>query len=208
MNTLVYVLLVYLIYWHARGNNKEDNPLLLILIHFGLWFLVPVFGQNCLWLIGSCNYLWTTTIILLFLLLIRKNYLKDSGFKIIGMFILGIIAGWTNENTAFGLIVITLGTLIIEKREFKKRKILKYQLSGLIGSILGFIMLIIAPGNFVRSSTFDDNTFIVIKLLKRVIDDTLALFNYTLHLLIVITILLAFFIYNKRRVNKLVYIFL
>ena len=83
-----------------------------------------------------------------------------------------------------------------------KRKISKYQLSGLIGSILGFIILIIAPGNFVRSSVFDDNTFIIIRLLKRAIDHTMGLFNYTLPLLIVITILFAFFIYNKKHINK------
>lgn len=208
MNTFVYVLLVYLIYLHSKGDNKDDNPLILILIHFGLWFLVPVFGQNCLWLIGSCNYLWTTTLILLFLLIIRKNSQKETFFKIIGMLLFGIIVGWTNENTSFGLIIITAGTLIISKKENKKRKILKYQFSGLVGTIIGFIILIIAPGNFVRSSILEDNTFIVIKFLKRIVDATLGMLDYTLPLLIVITILFAIYIYNKKTINYSVYIFL
>lgn len=208
MNTFVYVLLVYLIYLHSKGDNKDDNPLILILIHFGLWFLVPVFGQNCLWLIGSCNYLWTTTLILLFLLIIRKNSQKEPFFKIIGMLLFGIIVGWTNENTSFGLIIITAGTLIISKKENKKRKILKYQFSGLVGTIIGFIILIIAPGNFVRSSILEDNTFIVIKFLKRIVDATLGMLDYTLPLLIVITILFAIYIYNKKTINYSVYIFL
>lgn len=208
MNTFVYVLLVYLIYLHSKGFNKEEKLAILILIHFGLWFLLPVFGQTCFWLIGSCNYLWTTTLILLFLWIIRNSSQKESILKTIAMFLFGIIVGWTNENTAFGLIIITIGTLMISKKENKKTKILKHQLSGLIGSIIGFIILIIAPGNFVRSNVLKDETFIIVKLIKRVIDATLGMLNYTLPLIIVITILFAIYIYNRKKINSSVYVYL
>ena len=66
-NTFAYVLLIYLIYRVARGKS-EDKPILVIAINLLLWFVLPVFGQTCLWLIGSCNYLWTTDIILIFML--------------------------------------------------------------------------------------------------------------------------------------------
>ena len=114
VNPIIYVLLIYLMYLHIRGE-KEDKPIYLILIHLGLWFLLPVFGQTCLWLIGSCNYLWTTVLILWFLWIYRKNNTSASIYKIIGIFLLGIIAGWTNENTSAGLLVIIIGYLIIQK---------------------------------------------------------------------------------------------
>ena len=66
LNAAIYTLMIYLIYSIIKGK-KEGYPIYLILIHFALWFLTPSFGQSFIWLTGSCNYLWTTTIILLFL---------------------------------------------------------------------------------------------------------------------------------------------
>ena len=135
-NSIVYTLVVYLIYLNVKGDNKKDKPLFLLAIHFCLWFLQPVFGQTCLWLVGSCNYLWTMFFILLFLWFFRKNSKKNSALKMILMFLFGIIAGWTNENTAFGLIVILVGIMLTDKYQ-KHIKILGYKISGLIGTILG-----------------------------------------------------------------------
>lgn len=208
-NTLIYVLLVWLIYTHAKDDNKEEKPLLLLLIHLCLWFFLPAFGQTCLWLIGSCNYLWTMVIILLFLLPYKqKKPKKDTIWKIIGMLFLGIIAGWTNENTAFGLIVITLGSLILSKWQNKKQKLAKWQWSGAIGTILGFLILILAPGNFVRTEDFQDNSFILVKLLKRIIDCTSGMVTYILPLIIITIVLISIYIYHKKDINKKIYIYL
>lgn len=114
LNSVIYVVLVYLIYLHVK-MDKEDKPLMLLLIHFALWFLIPTFGQTAIWLTGSCNYLWTMTIMLLFLYLVRKDLNKHSILKNIAILLLGIIAGWTNENTSFGLITAIVGFMILEK---------------------------------------------------------------------------------------------
>ena len=103
-NSFVYTILVYLIYKHAK-LDKEDKPLLIPILHLLMFITIPVLGQTTIWLIGSCNYLWTTTIIAFFLLQYRKNE-KDTKLKTVLMFLFGIIAGWTNENTAVGLIVV------------------------------------------------------------------------------------------------------
>jgi len=63
----------------------------------------------------------------------------------------------------FGLIVLIFGLLLFAKRNGEKLK--KCQISGFIGSVVGFITLIIAPGNFIRSEEFVDDTFILIKFL-------------------------------------------
>lgn len=198
-NTFAYVILIYLIYLHIKGNNTKDKPLILLLIHLLLWFILPVFGQTCLWLVGSCNYLWTTVIILFLLLQYRKSTQKDSIKRIIGIFLLGVIATWTNENTSVGLLVIIIGLLVIRKLE--KKKIKKWEISGLIGSILGFLILILAPGNFIRSESFKDNTFILIKLLKRIIEDTQVMLDYTLPLMILGVILITIYIYSKKQIK-------
>ena len=79
------------------------------------------------------------------------------------MFIIGLLAGWTNENTSVGLIVILLSTLIIDKITTKKWNLTKTKVAGIIGSLIGFILMICAPGNYVRNAEFKDDTFIIVK---------------------------------------------
>ena len=206
LNSVIYTAIIYFMYRLAKGNNKEDKPLLLLGCHFMLYFLTPVFGQNCLWLIGSCNYTWTTFFILLLIFnFVLKGDKKDTILRIIGMAILGIVAGWTNENTAFGLIVILVGTLIINK--INKEKISKWKISGLIGSIIGFIIMIAAPGNYARSAEFVDNDFIIIKWIKRFIECTKGIGNYCLIFIIALIILFTIYIYNRKKINAFIYAF-
>ena len=49
----------------------------------------------------------------------------------------------------------------------EKRKLNKIHIFAFISSIIGFIIMIIAPGNYERSSMFNDNTFFIIKWIKR-----------------------------------------
>lgn len=207
-NTIIYMLLIWLIYQHAK-IGKDEKPLLLIIIHLSLWFFLPVFGQTCLWLIGSCNYLWTMVLILGFLLVYRRgNKPKHEIPKIIGMFVFGILAGWTNENTAFGLITIAVGLLILEKLEHKNKKYQRWQISGLLGTISGFLILILAPGNYARNSLIKDNTFFLIKILKRGINATLIGIDYLLPLIAIIVVLCTILIYNKKKIKNEVFLFL
>ena len=206
-NTFIYVALIYLIYLHAKGDNTKDKPLLLLLIHLALWYLLPVFGQTCLWLVGSCNYLWTTVIILFLLLQYRKDNNKNNSLKkAVAIFLLGILAAWTNENTSVGLLVVIIGLLVIKK--LKHQKLKKWEISGLAGSILGFLILILAPGNFVRSESFEDNTFILVKLIKRVVEDTTAMLDYTMPLLILGVILITIYIYNRKKIKSEVFVYI
>lgn len=207
INPVIYIALIYLTYLHII-RNREEKPIYLILVHLALWFIMPVFGQTCLWLIGSCNYLWTTVLILWFLWIYRKNDKKDSILRIIGLFLLGILAGWTNENTSFGLIVVTLGFLITQKLENKKEKLPKHKLSGLIGNVVGFLILILAPGNYVRADGIKDNTFIVIKVIKRAVQYTITMTNYLLPLFILLVILISIYIFYKKKIHKQVWMFL
>ena len=129
-NSIVYTIVIYLIY--KITTDKEDKPLVLVLIHFLLYFCLPVFGQNCIWLIGSCNYLWTTMFILMLILLYKRDR-KDSILNIILLFLMGLLAGWSNENSSFGLIIILTIILIINR--INKEKISKWKISGLLGVI-------------------------------------------------------------------------
>mgnify|MGYP004535083939 CR=1 FL=1 len=209
LNSFIYTALIYLIYLHGCFNkDNEDNSYMLLLIHFILWFIIPVFGQSFIWLVGSCNYLWTTVIILYFLWLYRRNTLSEKWYNLLFMFILGLLAGWTNENTSAGLIAILVFSLIINKVETKKFELSKTRLFGIIGTLAGFIIMICAPGNYIRSAEFKDDTFIIIKIIKRTLDITNNLGNIILPLLIVIIILISLKIYHKKKIEKETYTFI
>lgn len=205
-NSLIYTAIIYLIYNFAKEKNK-DRPYLLLAIHFMIYFISPVFGQNCIWLIGSCNYIWTMAIMLALLYQYKNNYTKeDNIMRIILMFILGIISGWTNENTSFGLLVIIISMIVLNK--LNNKKINKWHISGALGNLLGFAIMILAPGNFVRSAGFVDKDFIIIRWIKRFITCTLGIFNYCMPLVIALIILFTIYIYNRKKINNYVYIFI
>lgn len=211
INSLMYTILVYLIYLHGQLNRKEKiekNAYIIFLIHLILWFSIPVFGQSFLWLIGSCNYLWTTVIVLYFLWLFRKDSKENKWYNIVLMFLIGILAGWTNENTSVGLIVILFSSLIIDKVTSKKWNLTKPKVAGIIGSVIGFILMICAPGNYVRNAEFKDDTFIIIKFIKRAIDITENAEIFILPLIITIIILISLRIYHKKKIEKATYPFI
>ena len=202
LNSLVFTLLIFLIY--NLSKKDKDNPIILLGIFFLLYFFVPVFGQTTLWLIGSCNYLWTTCIILLFLTFFL-NETKYKKISIIFLFFFGIVAGWTNENTSVGLFSICILSMIIDK--INKKKIEKRHISGLIGIGIGFLIMILAPGNFIRKDSVVDNTFILVKLLKRFLDISLGFITHLYPMLILLIVLVVLFILKKKKINKKLILF-
>ena len=153
LNSLVYIIFVALIYLHIKGRSDKNSLAVFILINLAVWFIIPMFGDTILWTTGSANYLWGTTIILAFLLPYRLYQGKERSIpkKIclsVVLFIFGIIAGWTNENSAAGMIIIIL--LFFLRYKHKSRKIPMEHVVALAGVLIGYVMMIKAPGNFAR----------------------------------------------------------
>lgn len=152
LNSLVFVVLIAVIYKISATKGKI-NFSLLILIALGLWFLLPDFTSTVFWITYSANYLWSTVIILLFILP-YLNYYKSTEKKgesfifLVMMFFFGIIAGWTNENTSISLVFVLIAALAFFK--YEKMQIPRWAIAGLIGSLIGCLFLLLAPGNYVR----------------------------------------------------------
>lgn len=203
-NSLCFCMLIYLMYDISKGE-KKTKALILCAIAFAVYFLPPVFGQNTLWLIGACNYLWTMVIILLLDRYFEKN-VADSKLRIILLFLFGLIAGWTNENTSFGNIVILSSFLIFKRIE--KKTIKKWQISALIGNCVGFLILILAPGNFERTKSIKDNTFIIIKWIYRFINCNSGIINYFLPLIITFMLLTSLYYLKNKKINYKAWIYM
>lgn len=197
-NTLMYLLFVGLCCFHASYGLKMGiykKVLCFLLINLLLFIYVPDWGQIFLWLAGACNYLWTSTFILLYLVLYRKSLveskLSNSKYLILLVFILGSLAGWCNENNSCGAIIfvgIAICTLI-----YQKKKIPIWMYSGLLGATFTFIIMVKAPGNAVRITKYHDTGKWYILLIKRFGSITAKYysnFRYLLFALVIVAIIL------------------
>ena len=135
-NALTFGLLIVLINRLATG--KELSAFRVLWIFFGLWIAIPNWVLSTQWLTGSCNYLWTATLQLLFLYCFIS--LKEPKL----LLPLGLIAGWTNE--ASGAVLILLSAYFI----YRSREKNLWQAAGLLSMMIGYALLMLAPGNLNR----------------------------------------------------------
>lgn len=204
-NSICYVLTMLLIYWNIRGRKVYDS-FLYILINVLIWFFAVDFAQTMLWLGGACNYLWGIMIILIFVTayrnLMKKSEVKNQIFISVVMLFLGILAGWGNENTSGGAILIVL--LFTAFYYYDKRKIEKWMFSGISGMFIGFLFLLLAPGNKVRGDIMKaQETYSGISaLISRGLKVLKAIDKYLLVYIAIIILLGTYFYYKKYKLEE------
>jgi len=156
VSALVFTIQSLLIYTNVDIKKKYDIRVYSLVICF-LWLLDPAISNTVFWEDGACNYLFTTTIMLGFMTYFRKCMTadkKDSVKLTAIMAVFGIFSGWGNENTSGGVILFVLIMLYLKWRENKDFKFVKHwMVSGLIGSVVGFLIMIATPSNFSRGES-------------------------------------------------------
>ncbi|WP_021166916.1 hypothetical protein SOV_11450 [Sporomusa ovata DSM 2662] len=208
-NSFVFIFLVALIYWHSQGKvSLRFQPILLLLIVFLCWFCIPRIGETVIWLTGAFNYLWTTVFVLLFLLPYRLKIEGKLSFNsnnniiaIGGMFLWGIVSGWTNEHIGLSLV---LATFWFNYYFLKKNMHDKWMVSGLIGAVIGYLMLMLAPGNYVRSAdiTHKANYSFIHNNLHSTLETSLHLFIYYIPLFILLFVIYKIIVRNSKTIKN------
>lgn len=148
VNTIVYVCLMIIgckLISPEVISGKERTALAFVLF---FWFLCPAPSETLFWVVGSTGYLWSNTMIFLFLLVFMKN--KDSNSSIlmkIFLFLLSMFfaASLIPSVSICGAFVVYY---LLHFDKFKGNVI--FLVSGFV---LGSLVLLCAPGNFVRAST-------------------------------------------------------
>ena len=162
LNSSVFVLLILEIYWISNKGEvtfKNINIPALCVIFFSVWAFTVNFAGVFLWISGACNYLWMLVIVLSFLILYVHKYYRmnqeaiRSGWEKYPVFIWGVLAGWTNENTVCW-IILALGLWLFKNR--KQEGLETWMWYGLFGLCAGYLLLIFAPGNAVRAGSYAD----------------------------------------------------
>lgn len=150
-NAAMYVCLLLEIHALARPKGRLC-PLMLLAAHVLLMTLVPFFGVVFLWLDGACNYLWGTVLALLPLVIARSEreggFFDADGRRGLLSVPVCLIAGWTNENTACGVLAVT--ALLLVWDGCTHRRVRGWRIAAAAAQALGVALMLLAPGNFVR----------------------------------------------------------
>lgn len=199
--SLSYVFVIYLIYDLICGKKSINNSLLLI-ISILMWFFIPAWGQDVLWICGHAMYFTPCLLILLFVRPYTKDDKNHSAAFFILTFLLGIFSTWSMENFAVGTVVFTI-LHIIKNKFINKIKSRNWEISGLLGTLVGSALLLLAPGNYARLSVFQDSTPFIIKLASRFFNITLTTIE-TLNILLPIFVLLIVYLIINKSYSKLI----
>ena len=202
---MVFVTMSLLVYLNVLDRKEYDIRVYGLVLTL-LWFFDAAISDTVLWMDGACNYLFTGTIILGFMTVYRLGLLKDKDYKIpaaVGLFIWGVIAGWCNENTSGGMIAFVLIELFYNCfwKKGRKRPLKLWMIMGFLGNVAGFLMLVLAPGNFNRLGVTEEEHTGLMAIAARFLKITLNIKENYLVLVCavaVILILLWYFISDKK----------
>lgn len=195
LNALVFCLMIYLL--TEDYCKSKAYPSIVFLLFSMVWLFQPLFGQTVLWRCGSSNYLWTNVIVLLFLQSVSKTGSPVHSSRCIGLFLLGMVAGWCNESTAVSVFVFLVLEFLIESR-LEHRRIGACKWAAFAGWTVGMVMLIGAPGNFIRLTTEGGGhemghsvaTFLV-QIVKQIVNMSNAMLEYFTPMIIICLFLLS-----------------
>ena len=197
-NALIGTLLVAEIYWliHKGEVSYKFNTHKLCWIFFLLWAFTPGFSSVFLWFTAACVYLWTHTLLLAFLIPFVRKYYRPYGtsgssflFRA-GVFFGGILAGWTNENSICWVLLLLL---LFNYKSWKNSEYESWMGTGFSGLLIGYALLMLAPGNVIRLQATYGMDWFGLNMLK-----------VNLHMLIVVlTIQLFLWYFNLRAIYSL-----
>ena len=205
LNAAMFCVFVWACAKLAVGR-RPVHPLLLVVVLAALVHFNPCFGAVNLWLCGSCGYLWPLALCLLFLLPYRLALdgleLQGAGAAV-GIFFLGLAAGWGNENTS-GMAVLAAAIFLVLLRIFLK-KVPLWAWTGAAVCLTGFLLLMCAPGQWVRFeyAGSDGRSFLTVYA-TRIMNATHSLFLYGAWLLVAFGALYGLLLLTKPGAKALV----
>lgn len=214
INTIVIKILQSLIifgcfYMFSRIVNEEKNKMNLYNFIFAFSFFclidISIFKDGVMWYSSSVLYLWSSIFAAAMIVFFFScsNINKKAKIMMIPVF---FICGWTHEFT--GCMLCLSLFLYILFRIMAKRNIDRFHILYFLSSSLGYLILILSPGNAIRakkSSSFYGISFFS-RLISRVKEETNRAFSIQLMPVILLCFICIFIIsiyIIKNRRNKL-----
>lgn len=155
-NAIAFVVFVYLL---TRMTSKMN----VINILFGcavVFLFYPQFNLTVLWMSGSVNYLWTSIVVCIYILLFEHLQTTELKAKHFVWLVPCIIAGWTHEGITFPLAVSLVIYAVLNYKKVCHRAVLPL----IIGLIIGALFCAFAPSTLGRSGLMKDNILWLFKI--------------------------------------------
>lgn len=151
VNTLVFIAFLTISFRLIRKNFTWRLKLWFVLL---FWFVCPVPRETLFWMVGSTAYLWGTTLPLLFLLVYEEKGAQDGGLptKLL-LFVASLIAA----TSIFPCVSICGAFFLYYLFHLKKLKGNAVPLVA--GFVVGTLVLLLAPGNFARMQSGEQEGF-------------------------------------------------
>lgn len=196
-NTLAFLALAAALLRLARPAAPLAKALAALGAVLLLW-QAPAFGQDFLWHTGAVNYLWTMAATLWFLV---PYFFPDQAPAFRGgaavWLLLGLASGWSLENQSATACAVCLGRLLALKAG--KTRCPRPLLWGVAGQLLGFALLMLAPGNYRRSAGYGQAGLPLDLLPARAVQYTAALWAQLGWLVLAAAVLTAAVLCTARR---------
>ena len=136
-------LLAMIVIYATERNNRSWVYWILAIIY--LRFLSANSSYLAFWASGSFNYYWTSVAALSFLFIYRRHRTHCATYLYPLYFIMSVLIGWSHETLITGIIVATIVEYILQKQY--KCPLPTVILAGLL---IGYGIMFVAPGNFVK----------------------------------------------------------
>lgn len=195
-NVLVSVLLSYEICKLARVKSF----LLFAFANVAIFAFNPEPILSMFWESGSVNYLYSAVWIFFFIFLFVRELEDTAPKKLWGIEAwivpLGLIVGWSNENSGPAAFLIGLGILIYLLK-FSKRKPRVWMIEGLVTNAIGCAFMLLSPGNNVRKAYSDASFLDMLEDNFREFMIATGTYLFPIVLFTIITIVIYVLVYKK-----------
>ena len=210
LNTLAALILGFAICFAA----KVKNPLFYLLAEACIIAFNASIFFSMFWESGSVNYLYSSSWILFYMAIVLKTLDSDlvsssskksnisEILKCIWIIPLSLIAGWSTENMGPSCFVLTVFAIVFLL--IKKKKVPFFLFEGALFTLLGSVLMILAPGNFVRNQ-FVEKTDLVTLINSRI--DSFLLSNceflFPTFFFAIIILCIQIFIYKNVKIRDM-----
>ncbi len=150
-NSLCFTFLIMVFCKNISLSVNVSKLPALPLAFFLLTYCAPYFGDNCVWISGSANYMWPTVLILCAAISICNYAKRQNSNSLITMLVLCILSAATNETTGGMILIFMFITFVFEHKLSIKKQLLPY-----IAVIPSMLSVILAPGNAYRREHYMD----------------------------------------------------
>lgn len=154
INALMFALLLCAMARLAVRKRYEYYYPVISLAFILLFFLIPGFKYEFLWLSGSCNYLWVAVALSFFIYLLEADDERFPSWSPLPLLLFGVVCGWSNEAFVIGLAAAYFVYYCKHRKTIGRPKKLL-----LLGFFIGVVLLTISPGSLRRAVSANGGDF-------------------------------------------------